>query len=165
MGTWKTFDVHSEVEITTRKEIIAACVSEDVTFIDSSPMYGESESVVGITTDGKRKQFQFATKIWCSGLAQGKAEIARFFERFRTDYIDVFQIHNLLDWETHLPVLEELKAEGCIGLVGLTHYIIDAYPDMIQIMKSGRISTVQVPTMCVSGRVRRKSCRLPRNLE
>ena len=56
MGTWKTFDVHSEVEITTRKEIIAACVSEDVTFIDSSPMYGESESVVGITTDGKRKQ-------------------------------------------------------------------------------------------------------------
>ena len=145
MGTWKTFDVHSETEIATRKEIIAACVSEGVTFIDSSPMYGESESVVGITTEGKREQFQLATKVWCSGLAQGKAEIARSFERFRTDYIDVFQIHNLLDWKTHLPVLEELKAEGRIGLIGLTHYITDAYPEMIQIMKSGRISTVQVP--------------------
>ena len=145
MGTWKTFDVRSQAEIAVRQKIIAACRSEGVAFLDSSPMYGESESVVGVTTQGKREQFQFATKVWCTGLSQGKAEIARSFERFRTDYIDVFQIHNLLDWETHLPTLERLKVEGRIGLIGITHYMTASYPEMIRIMKGGRISTIQIP--------------------
>jgi aryl-alcohol dehydrogenase-like predicted oxidoreductase len=145
MGTWKTFDVRSEAEIAVRKAIITACLSEDVSFLDSSPMYGESETVVGITTEGKREQFQFATKVWCRGLSQGRAEIARSFERFQTDYIDVFQIHNLLDWEIHLPTLEGLKAEGKIGLIGITHYQTESYPEMIRIMKGGRISTIQIP--------------------
>ena len=145
MGTWKTFDVRSKAEIAVREEIIAACVSEGVSFLDSSPMYGESENVVGVTTEGKREQFQFATKVWCTGVLQGKAEIARSFERFRTDYINVFQIHNLLDWETHLPTLEGLKAEGRIGLIGITHYLTEFYPEMIRIMKGGRISTIQIP--------------------
>ena len=145
MGTWKTFDVRSKAEIAVRKEIITACISEGVSFLDSSPMYGESESVVGVTTDGEREQFQFATKVWCTELSQGKAEIARSFERFRTDYIDVFQIHNLLDWEIHLPTLEGLKADGKIGLIGITHYITASYPEMIRIMKGGRISTIQIP--------------------
>ncbi len=145
MGTWKTFDVRSEAEIAIRKGIITACVAEGVSFLDSSPMYGESESVVGVTTEEKREQFQLATKVWCTGLSQGKAEIARSFERFRTDYIDVFQIHNLLDWELHLPTLERLQAEGRIGLIGITHYLTEAYPEMIRIMKSGRIGTIQIP--------------------
>ncbi len=145
MGTWKTFDVRSEREITVRKEIIEACLSEGVAFLDSSPMYGESESVIGGTTEGRREHFQLATKVWCQGLSQGKAEIARSFERFRTDYIDVFQVHNLLDWKTHLLTLEKLKAEGRIGLIGITHYLTESYPEMIQIMKSGRISTIQIP--------------------
>ena len=145
MGTWKTFDVRSEAEIAIRKEIISACLSEGVAFLDSSPMYGESESVVGVTTEGKRDQFQLATKVWCTGLSQGRAEIARSFERFRTNYIDVFQIHNLLDWETHLATLEGLKAEGRIGLIGITHYLTESYPEMIRIMKNRRISTIQIP--------------------
>ena len=145
MGTWKTFDVRSKTEIAVRKEIITACLSEGVSFLDSSPMYGESESVVGVTTEGNWEQFQFATKVWCRGLVQGKVEIARSFERFRTDYIDVFQIHNLLDWETHLPTLEGLKSEGKIGLIGITHYLTASYPEMIRIMKGGRIHAIQIP--------------------
>lgn len=145
MGTWKTFDVRSEAEVDVRKEIITACISEGVSFLDSSPMYGESESVVGITTEGKREQLQFATKVWCTGKLQGKAEIAQSFERFKTDYVDVFQIHNLLDWETHLSTLEELKGRGKIGLIGITHYLTESYPEMIRIMKGGRISTIQIP--------------------
>ena len=145
MGTWKTFDVRSKAEIAVRKEIITVCLSEGVSFLDSSPMYGESEDVVGVTTEGKREQFQFATKVWCTGASRGRTEIAQSFERFRTDYIDVFQIHNLLDWETHLLTLEGLKAEGRIGLIGITHYLTESYPEMIRIMKSGRISTVQIP--------------------
>ena len=145
MGTWKTFDVRSKAEIAVRKEIITACLSQGVAFLDSSPMYGKSESVVGLTIEGQRDQFQLATKVWCTGLSQGKAEIAQSFERFRTDYIDVFQIHNLLDWEIHLPTLEGLKAEGKIGLIGITHYTTASYPEMIRIMKGGRISTIQIP--------------------
>lgn len=145
MGTWKTFDVRSKAEIAIHKEIIAACLSEGVAFLDSSPMYGESESVVGVTTGGKRAQFQLATKVWCRGLSQGRTEIAQSFERFRTDYIDVFQIHNLLDWKIHLPTLEGLKGEGRIGLIGITHYMTESYPEMIRIMKGGRISTIQIP--------------------
>ncbi len=145
MGTWKTFDVRSAAEIAVRREIITACVSEGISFLDSSPMYGESESVVGITAGRRREQFQFATKVWCTGKLQGKAEIAQSFERFKTDYIDVFQIHNLLDWEAHLSTLEGLKAEGRIGLIGITHYLTKSYPEMIRIMKGGRISTIQIP--------------------
>ena len=145
MGTWKTFDVRSEAEIGVRGEIITACISEGVSFLDSSPMYGESESVVGITTEGKQEQFQFATKVWCTGRLQGKAEIAKSFERFKTDYIVVFQIHNLVDWETHLSTLEGLKGRGRIGLVGITHYLTESYPEMMRIMKGGRISTIQIP--------------------
>lgn len=145
MGTWQTFDVRSAAEIAVRRKIITACVSEGVSFLDSSPMYGESESVVGITTEGKQKQFQFATKVWCTGKLQGKTEIARSFKRFKTDYIDVFQIHNLLDWEIHLSTLEELKAVGRIGLIGITHYLTKSYPEMIRIMKSRRINTIQIP--------------------
>ena len=145
MGTWKTFDVRSKAEVTVRKEIITACLREGVSLLDSSPMYGESENVVGVTTEGNREQFQLATKVWCTGVSQGKVEIARSFERFRTDYIDVFQIHNLLDWEIHLPTLEGLKAEGRIGLIGITHYMTTSYPEMIRIMKGGRISTIQIP--------------------
>ena len=145
MGTWRKFDVHSEAEIANCKQIIAACLSEGVSFIDSSPWYGESEGVVGLTTEGKREQFQFATKVWCTGLEQGKTQIAQSFERFRTDYIEVFQIHNLRDWETHLPTLEALKAEGRIGVIGITHLEPEAYPEMIRIMKSGRIGAVQIP--------------------
>ena len=145
MGTWKTFDVHSEAELAIRKEIITACLKKGVSFIDSSPMYGSSESVVGLTAEGQRKQLQLATNVWCQGLDNGKAQIAQSFERLRTNYIDVFQIHNLLDWETHLPVLESLKAEGKIGLIGITHYTTAFYPQMVEIMKRGRIDTVQVP--------------------
>ena len=50
-----------------------------------------------------------------------------------------------MDWETHLPTLEGLKAEGKIGLIGITHYLTEAYPEMIRIMKGGRIHTIQIP--------------------
>lgn len=145
MGTWKTFDVQSETEIAVRQEIITACLSEGVAFLDSSPMYGKSETVIGITTEAKRDRFQLATKVWCTGSVQGRNEIDQSFERFKTQYIDVFQIHNLLDWQVHLSTLEMLKSEGKIGLIGITHYLTESYPEIIQIMKSGRIHTIQIP--------------------
>ena len=165
MGTYSTFDVTSESDISVRHQIIENCIEHDVTFVDSSPMYGNSEKVVGITTEGRRDKFQFATKVWCRGREEGEAQIARSFELLRTDYIEVFQIHNLVDWPTHLSTLERLKDEGKIGLVGITRpsnleWSQDqgetelmgtsqppniAYPTMMEIMRSGRIDVVQIP--------------------
>ena len=165
MGTYSTFDVTSESDISVRHQIIENCIEHDVTFVDSSPMYGNSEKVVGITTEGRRDKFQFATKVWCRGREEGEAQIARSFELLRTDYIEVFQIHNLVNWPTHLSTLERLKDEGKIGLVGITRpsnleWSQDqgetelmgtsqppniAYPTMMEIMRSGRIDVVQIP--------------------
>lgn len=63
----------------------------------------------------------------------------------RTDYVDLFQIHNILDWRTHLDTLEELKGQEHIGAIGITHNTASAYPEMMQIMKTGRIDAIQVP--------------------
>jgi aryl-alcohol dehydrogenase-like predicted oxidoreductase len=154
LGTYKTFDVTSEPDIAIRHEIIHACVTHRVTFIDSSPMYGHSEEIIGHTTVGKREHFHLATKVWCQGRSQGETQIARSFTRLRTDYIDVLQIHNLVDWQTHLLTLERLKEEGKIGLIGITHYATSAYPAMMQIMRSGRIDTVQIPYNVLRTRMR-----------
>jgi aryl-alcohol dehydrogenase-like predicted oxidoreductase len=108
-------------------------------------MYGQSERVIGLVTEGCRECFQLATKVWCHGRAQGEAQIAHSFRLLQTDHIDVLQIHNLVDWRTHLGSLERLRDQGRIGLIGITHYSTSAYPTMLEIMRSGRIDTIQVP--------------------
>lgn len=145
MGTWQTFDVTSEADIAARRRITDSCITHQVTFIDSSPMYGNAEKVVGLALHGRRHLFQLATKVWCTGREAGQDQIQRSFQLMQTDYIEVFQVHNLVDWRTHLPTLERLKAEGRIGVVGITHYSTAAYPEMMEIMRSGRVGAVQVP--------------------
>ena len=145
MGTWKTFDVASEAEVSVRRRIVDQCVSHEVTFIDTSPMYGRSEEVIGATISGRRERFQLATKVWTEGRDSGESQIARSFQLMGADFIEVFQIHNLMDWRTHLPTLERLKEQGKIGSIGITYYSPGAYPEMAQIMKSGRVDAIQVP--------------------
>lgn len=145
LGTYKAFDVTSQEAIAVRHRIIEACLTHQVTLLDSSPMYGQSERVIGLTTAGRRNALQLATKVWCRGKRQGEAQIAQSFRLLQTDYIELLQIHNLLDWQIHLTTLERLKDEGTIGLIGITHYATSAYAEMMQIMRSGRIDTVQIP--------------------
>jgi aryl-alcohol dehydrogenase-like predicted oxidoreductase len=153
LGTARTFDVRNESEIAVRRQIIERCLASQVTFVDSSPMYGQSERVIGLTTEGRREGFQFATKVWCHGRAQGETQIEHSFQLLRTRYIDVLQIHNLVDWQTHLGTIERLQRQGRIGLIGITHYSTSAYPTMLDIMRSGRIQTIQIPY-----NVRERSC-------
>jgi aryl-alcohol dehydrogenase-like predicted oxidoreductase len=153
LGTARTFDVSGERDIAVRRQIIERCLATQATFIDSSPMYGQSERVIGLTTEGCRDRVQLATKVWCHGRAQGETQIANSFRLFKTDYIDVLQIHNLMDWRTHLSTLERLRDQGRIGLIGITHYSTSAYPSMLEIMRSGRVHTIQIPY-----NVRERSC-------
>jgi aryl-alcohol dehydrogenase-like predicted oxidoreductase len=153
LGTARTFDVSTERDIAGRRQIVQRCIGAQTTFLDSSPMYGQSERVIGLTTAGCRQRFQFATKVWCHGRAQGEAQIESSFQLLKTDYIDVFQIHNLVDWRTHLGTLERLREQRRIGLIGITHYSTSAYPAMLDIMRSGRIHAIQIPY-----NVRQRSC-------
>lgn len=144
MGSAGTFDVHKQEDIAVRRQIMDQCIAKGVTFIDTSPMYGRAEEVLGDTVDGRQDKFQLATKVWCSGKETGRAQIAQSFKLLNTNYIHVLQIHNLVDWETHLPYLEQLKAEGRIGLIGITYGYPDMFPEMMKIMKTGRVDTIQI---------------------
>ncbi len=145
LGTARTFDVNAKSDVAVRRTIVDNCIAVGSTFLDTSPMYGPSESIIGEVTDGRRDQFQFATKVWCRGDAAGRDQISQSFSLLGADYIDVLQIHNLLDWRTHLPYLESLKSEGRIGQIGITHYATSSYGEMASIMRTGRVDTIQVP--------------------
>lgn len=151
MGTYLSFDVRSERDIAVRRDIIANCIQTGVSLIDSSPMYGNAERVIGLTTgragggEGERDKLRFATKVWTTGRTEGQRQIRESFERMGTDYIDLLQVHNLLDWRTHLDTLEDLKERGAIGAIGITHNAAGAYPEMMRIMRTGRIDAIQVP--------------------
>ncbi len=145
LGTLRAFDVTSDADIGIRQEIVDNCIAHQVNLIDTAAWYGEAEGVVGKTTAGKRDQFYVATKVRCEGKAKGEAQIARSFELLNTDYIDLFQVHNMIDWETHLPTLQSLKEQGKIGMVGVTAMVNEAYPVIMDLMRAGRVDTVQIP--------------------
>lgn len=145
LGTLRTFDVTSEAEIAVRQQIVDNCLSLGINIIDSSPFYGSAEKVIGITTTGKRDRLYLATKVRCEGREEGQAQIARSFELLKTDYIDLFQIHNMIDWRIHLPTLEALRDQGKIGMIGVSAMVEEAYPDIIDLMTARRIDTVQLP--------------------
>lgn len=144
LGTFATFDVITDDEIKVRRAILDSCVEHGVKFIDTSPMYKQSEEVIGIAMEGKRSDFILATKVWIEGKDAGIAQMAKSFALLKTDYIDVMQIHNQVDWETHITVLEEMKAEGKIGLTGVTHQMPTALPLMAKMMRTGRFDTIQI---------------------
>jgi aryl-alcohol dehydrogenase-like predicted oxidoreductase len=144
MGSAQTYDVYKDEDIAVRGQIMDACIDEGVTLIDTSPMYGRAEEVIGKVIEGRRDKFQLATKVWAAGKETGRAQIARSFELMKTDHIELIQIHNLVDWETHLPYLEKLKSEGKIDLIGITYGYPDMLPEMMRIMKTKRVDTIQV---------------------
>ena len=145
LGTLRAFDVTDESELAIRRQIIENCITAKINFIDSAAMYGAAEKVVGITTEGKRDKFYLATKVRIEGKEAGEQQIAQSFENFNTDYIDLLQVHNMIDYETHLPTLERLQDEGKIGMIGVTAMVPDAYPTIMGLMRSGRVDTVQIP--------------------
>ncbi len=145
LGTLRTFDVTDDDEIAVRRQIVNNCLDNDVNLVDTAAWYGNAEQVLGEITEGLRDQFYLATKVRIEGQEAGEAQIARSFELLKTDYIDLFQVHNMIDWQTHLPTLERLKAEGKIGMVGVSAMVPDAYPTIMDLMRQGRVDTVQIP--------------------
>ena len=145
LGTLRAFDVTEETDMASRRQIIDNCLANKINFIDSAAAYGAAEKVVGITTEGRRDKFYLATKVRIEGKEAGERQIAQSFENFKTGYIDLLQVHNMIDYQVHLPTLERLQDEGKIGMIGVTAMVDEAYPAIMDLMRTGRIDTVQVP--------------------
>ena len=112
MGTWRTFDVRgTAAEQHAKEKIVDEALAVGARFMDSSPMYGEAERVLGQALDGRRTDALIATKVWTSSAEEGRDQIERALGYFG-GFIDLYQIHNLVTWRTHLPVLERLRDEG-----------------------------------------------------
>ncbi len=149
MGTWRTFDVRGRDAEAVRHRIVEEALAAGASFFDSSPMYGEAERVLGAALDGRRERAQVATKVWAGGLREGREQIRRALGWFG-GRVDFYQIHNLQAWETHLPVLEELKAAGSVRAIGATHYSVSAFPALRRLMETGRIDGIQIPYSAVT---------------
>lgn len=160
LGTWQTFDVGASREM---RAPLAAVLERFFALggrvIDSSPMYGRAESVAGDLCRELGVDAFFATKVWTSGRDEGKAQIAQSMRRLRLGDrpLDLLQVHNLLDLETHLPHLRELKDAGRVRHLGITHYALSRFPEMERLLKTKIFDFVQLP---YSVRVREAEARL-----
>jgi aryl-alcohol dehydrogenase-like predicted oxidoreductase len=143
MGTWQTFDVTGS-EADKRNRVTDAAFEMGATFFDSSPMYGEAERVLGRTLRGRRDGAIVATKVWTSNDGEAMKQIATSLGFFRR-HVDVFQVHNLVAWRTRLDQLQQLRNEGAVRAIGLTHYAASASDDLLRAMKDPRVQAVQVP--------------------
>ncbi len=144
MGTWRTFDVRGQQEEQTRRAIVDEALSVGANFFDSSPMYGEAERVLGQALQGRRDQALIATKVWTPSGAEGRAQAKRALGYFG-GWIDLYQIHNLVNWREHLEMLEGLRDQGKVRAIGATHYQASAFDELRQVMQTGRITTIQIP--------------------
>lgn len=144
MGTWRTFDVRGETAKKNARAVVDAAFAAGSNFFDSSPMYGEAEHVLGEALHGRRDQAIIATKVWAQTTREGQAQVThalRFFE----NYIDLYQIHNLVLWQDHLKMLEQLRDAGRVRAIGATHYDSSHFGVLRQVMMTGRITAIQIP--------------------
>lgn len=143
MGTWRTFDVRGAGPERNARRVVDAAVRAGTRVFDSSPMYGEAERVLGAALVPHRADVRVLTKVWTDSPAEGRRQISRALGYFGR--VDLYQIHNLVAWQEHLPVLERLRDEGTVGAVGATHYSPSAFGELRRVMETGRITAIQVP--------------------
>jgi diketogulonate reductase-like aldo/keto reductase len=147
LGTWRTFDVGAgAAERAPLKEVLGAFVAVGGRVVDSSPMYGAAESVVGDLASelGVAETLFLATKVWTSGREPGVTQMEQSFRRLRARRLDLMQIHNLLDWRTQLRTLRDWKAAGRLRYIGVTHYTAGAYDELERVLRAEPLDFVQV---------------------
>lgn len=147
LGTWQVFDVGSgSAERAPLAEVLKALYAAGGSVVDSSPMYGLSEGVAGdlIENLGARQKTFIATKVWTRGKAEGVAQMQRSLQLFKTDKIDLMQVHNLLDYKAHLDTLSGWKQEGRVRYVGVTHYTPSAFAELEAVLRSEKLDFVQL---------------------
>ena len=138
MGTWQTFDTAAD-----RSPIVDEALAVGMNLFDSSPMYGRAEETLAKALEGRRDQAMIATKIWTSSPSEGREQANHALRQFGR--IEIYQVHNLVNWQAQLRLLEQLKGEGKIDAIGATHYDPGGFDDLCDLMRTGRLDMVQVP--------------------
>jgi diketogulonate reductase-like aldo/keto reductase len=145
LGTSGPFEVGIDTkERDPLSAVLTGFFAAGATMIDTSPMYSSAEAVLGdlLTPDMQSKAF-IATKVWTRGEREGLAQMTRSMELLRRKKVELMQVHNLLDFDVHLKTLRRWKEEGRIRYIGITHYTVDAYPKLMDIITREPIDFVQ----------------------
>jgi aryl-alcohol dehydrogenase-like predicted oxidoreductase len=146
LGTWQTFDVGgSAAERAPLSDVLQRFAARGARVVDSSPMYGRAEAVVGdlAASRGIRPSLFLATKVWTSGREAGVMQMERSLELLDAEHIDLMQVHNLVDVATHLETIAAWKADGRVRYAGVTHYVASAFPDLERLLLTRRLDFVQ----------------------
>jgi diketogulonate reductase-like aldo/keto reductase len=146
MGSWLTFDVGDNVRArAVRTQVLQAFFDHGGALIDSSPMYGSSQEVIGhaLAQVSNKSALFAATKVWILGKGFGIRQMEDARRLWGVPRFDLMQVHNLLDWETHLETLKVWKAEGRVRYIGVTTSHGRRHDEMEQVMKSEPLDFVQ----------------------
>jgi diketogulonate reductase-like aldo/keto reductase len=147
LGTWQAFDVDLRADIRKQlQDVLSQFVKLGGHVIDSSPMYGRAEEVIGEVTSALniRDKVFLATKVWTEGKQSGVQSIERSMALLRTNKIDLMQVHNLVDVNTQLATLQEWKQRGRIRYTGITHYEAGALNEIEKLMRSQQFDFLQI---------------------
>ncbi|MCM8594093.1 aldo/keto reductase [Accumulibacter sp.] len=145
LGTFDTFDVAPPLA-PMLEPVVERFVALGGQVVDSSPMYGRSEAIVGELSArlGLRSHLFLATKVWTRGRREGLRQMEESLRLLRTECLDLLQVHNLVDWEAHLPTLRDWKQQGRIRYLGVTHYHEGAYRELETVLRATRPDFVQL---------------------
>jgi diketogulonate reductase-like aldo/keto reductase len=147
LGTWQAFDVDLTADVRRQlEEVLSLFVKVGGRVIDSSPMYGRAEGVIGDLTSslGIRKKLFLATKVWTRGKDSGVQSMEHSLALLCTDRIDLMQVHNLVDVNTHLATLREWKQTGRVRYTGITHYESGALSAIEKLIRSEKFDFLQI---------------------
>ena len=148
LGTWRTFDPPkiTDAALAPIEGTVAAFVQAGGRVIDTSPMYGKAQTITGLVTAklAVNQDLFIATKVWTTGHEAGIRQMEESMRLLGRTQVDLMQIHNLVDWRTHLPTLREWKAAGRIRYIGITHYEPSAYPSLATVIEQEQIDFVQL---------------------
>lgn len=144
MGTWQTFNARGATAEARIQEVVDTALGSGTAFFDASPMYGAAEQVLGRALGGRRDRVLIATKVWAPSVEEGRRQMARAWSWFG-DRVDVYQIHNLVNWRGQLGVLEAARDAGRVRAIGATHYSPSAFDQLREVMQTGRITAIQIP--------------------
>jgi len=147
MGSADTFDAGPDgTRRAALRGVLRNFVDAGGRVIDTSPMYGSAEVVLGdlVHELGLRPRAWLATKVWTRGREAGQRQVEQSFARLRTDRLELLQIHNLLDWREHVPTLRALQGAGKVRYSGITHYRAEAHADLERALGAEKFDWVQV---------------------